>query len=893
MKLEKKIMNLKSLFLFILCIGILQVSNAQNFPRQGGGEGGGRSDRGQRPATGIPNTLEDNTPRGNAKVSGVVIDSTNSQPVEFAAVALFDSKTNQPLDGTTTNEKGEFDLKQIPAGDYKLVISFVGYANKEIKGLKLERRSNLELGKILLSSDVIQLGEVKVVGLAELIEEKVDRLVYNAEKDVTSKGGDASDIMRKVPMLSVDLEGNVSLRGSSNIRVLINNKPSTIMAATVADALKQIPAEMIKSVEVITSPSAKYDAEGTAGIINIITKKSNIQGGTLNIDTGVGNRGSNLGVRGNYRTGKLGMNLGGFGRFNYNMPGKTENVQNIGDNRITQSIESQNRGGFGRYNFGMDYDLDKNSTISAGVRYGMRNMNNTQEMTTVSKGVSSLRDVDVKDMSNTWDVNLDYIKTIKPQHEFAVLTQFSRNNGKNNFDAYRYALDGNFKELLGEEWNRNKSVNQESTVQVDYSAPLAKNQTLEMGVKGIFRQVTSDITYGGLNYNPNNLDYDQNVAGGYLSYTLTTANKYTFKAGGRYEYTVIDARERESGALNLPNYGNLVPSLNISKTFNNGKTYKLGYSRRLQRPGIRFLNPNENVANPTNVTKGNPNLDPELTDQIELGTSFFKKNFYLSVSTFARFTNNSIESIRTPSPVEGYENRIMTTYGNIGEKQNYGVNINANLTLFNKWQLNFGVDPYYAMITNNSSDPATLLENSGFVFMGRFRTSVTLGSGWAVEGFGFGRGSEVQLQGKQAGFRVYSLGFKKDFKNKRGSFGFGMENFLNDSFKMKTQLASQNFTQESVTYLFNRGFRANISYRIGKMNFTDQPRRRRSISNDDVKGGDGGGMEQGGGNTGGGNSGGGAAPASGGQRGTAPASGGTTAPASKPASSLSQPRPGN
>lgn len=837
-------MNLKPILLTLLGVSVLQVANAQDFPRPGGGEGRTRS---ERPNAAIPNTVEENSPKGNAKVSGIVVDSTTAQPVEFAAVALFDSNTNQPLDGTTTDEKGEFELKQVPAGNYKLVISFVGYTNKEIKNIKLERRSNVELGKIQLSSDVVQLGEVKVVGLAELIEEKVDRLVYNADKDLTSKGGDASDIMRKVPMLSVDLDGNVSLRGSSNIRVLINNKPSTIMAATVADALKQIPAEMIKSVEVITSPSAKYDAEGTAGIINIVTKKSNIQGGTLNIDTGIGNRGSNLGVRGNYRTGKLGMSLGGFGRFNYNMPGKTESVQRIGDNVIRQEIDSKNRGGFGRYNFGVDYDLDKTSTLSAGVRYGMRNMNNTQEMKTINPTSSSLRDVDVKDMSNTWDINLDYLKTIKPQHELAILTQFSRNNGRNDFDAYRYALDGNLKNLIGEEWNRNKSVNQESTVQVDYSAPIAKNQTLEVGAKGIFRQVTSDITYGGLAYNPNNLDYDQNVAGGYLSYTYTTNNKFTIKAGSRYEYTMIDARERESGALNLPNYGNLVPSLNLSKTFNNGKTYKLGYTRRLQRPGIRFLNPNENVANPTNVTKGNPNLDPELTDQIELGTSFFKKNFYLSVSAFARFTNNSIESIRTPSPVEGYENRIMTTYGNIGEKQNYGMNINANLTLFTRWQLNFGLDPYYASITNNSADPATLLENSGLVWMGRFRTSVTLGNGWAVEGFGFGRGKEVQLQGTQAGFRVYSLGFKKDFKNKRGSFGFGMENFLNDSFKMKTELASQNFTQNTTTYLYNRGFRANISYRIGKMNFTDQPRRRRSISNDDVKGGDGGGMEQGGG----------------------------------------------
>ncbi len=215
-------------------------------------------------------------------------------------------------------KKASFLLTKIINGDFKILISFIGYGNKTIDNIKLAKGQELDLGTIKLASNTKTLDEVTVTGQSALIEEKVDRLVYNAEKDIAAKGGDATDILRKVPLLTVDLDGNVSLRGSQNIRVLINNKPSTIIASSVADALKQIPADQIKTVEVITSPSSKYDAEGSGGIINIITKKNSLQGLNLNVDSGVGNRGSMLSLNGSYRKGKAGFSLGGFGRGNYN-----------------------------------------------------------------------------------------------------------------------------------------------------------------------------------------------------------------------------------------------------------------------------------------------------------------------------------------------------------------------------------------------------------------------------------------------------------------------------------------------------------------------------------------------------------------------------------------------
>lgn len=824
---------------------------------------------GQKPATAIPGTANDTSPRGNAKLTGVIVDSTNNRPVEFASVALIDTKTKKPIDGAVADEKGKFTLNKLPEGNFQLLISFVGYKNKTIANVKLNRKGDTDLGNIVLSPDIRTLKEVEVVGQANMVEEKVDRLVYNADKDITAKGGDATDVMRKVPLLSVDLDGNVSLRGSSNVRVLINNKPSTIVASSVADALKQIPADMIKTVEVITSPSAKYDAEGSAGIINIITKKTTLQGFTLNVDAGAGNRGSNLGLNGNLRTGKMGFSLSGFGRANYNVIGKFANTQETfgsnGTTRTEQSADTRNHGIFGQYTLGWDYDISKNSSITASLRYGARNNYQNQDnflTRTLTPGAYfpnvNVRNVLTKDLSGTVDANIDYTRTYKPQHELSVSAQYSRNNRNNDFTA-DILSNADFTTIANRQQNLNNSYNQETTVQGDYQTPIGKNQLLEFGGKGIFRQVESAFSYnygigtGELSTDPtrtaNTLNYDQTIGAGYASYTLTTKSKYTVKAGARYEYTTIHANYSQNqpgelgGAagqdLGIPNYGNLVPSINISKALKGGKTVKLAYNRRLQRPGIQFLNPNVNTSNPTNISQGNPLLSPELTDNFELSSSAYVKSVYLNVSLFARQTNNSITSVRD-TVTTSVGRAIRTTYQNIGKESAYGVNVFGNATLFSKWQIGGGVDAYYAYLTNNSSIYIYNATNSGWVVTGRFFTNLTLKNGWGIQGFGFIRGRQVQLQGYQGGFAFYSLGLKKDMKNKRGSFGIAGENFFNHPFTIHSESNSPIFAQNSMTSLYNAGIRVNFSYKIGKLSF-DQPQRRkgRSVENDDIKAGEG------------------------------------------------------
>ncbi len=806
----------------------------------------------------------------SGKISGIVMDAKTNLPVEFATIALADA-TGKTIDGTIADAKGKFTIPKVADGTYSLVISFIGYETITKTDLLVDDKKNdVNIGTIKISEEATQLGEVVVEAKKDLVEERVDRTIYNAENDATTRGGDATDVLKRVPMLSVDLDGNVSMRGSTNIMVLINNKPSTIMANSVADALKQIPSDQIKTVEVITSPSAKYDAEGSAGIINIITKKNTLEGLTLNVDAGVGYRGSNLGLNGNYRKGKMGFSLGGFGRAQYNVEGAFENNQTTIDGANTfetiQKANNRSEGIFGNYNLGWDYDINKKNSVTASVRYGLRNNNSYQDGLTsesfqngsTTPLSSSLRNVTTKDLSGTIDLNFNYTHLFeKPQQEFSILALYSRNDRNNDFT--NSILDVSTEDITQRFKNENDGLNEEYTIQADYQTPISDNQMFEIGAKSIRRKVLSDFAYftadgsdGDFVLQPNQnlsnqLNYNQDVLASYMSYTYSAKNGYSLKGGARYEYTIINAYTRSESDIEIPEYGVLVPSVNASKKLKKG-TLKASYNRRIQRPSIQYLNPNIQASNPFQRTIGNPSLDPEYTNNFELGYSTFIKGTSLNFTGFVRNSNNAIQSLRN---VAG--DTIITTYANIGQENAYGMSFFANVSV-GKLSINGGGDVYYADLSNNVPDPTLNASNSGIVYSGRLFGSYDLGKQWALQGFSFYRGRRVNLQGYQGGFGTYSLGARKEFKSKKGSVGFGLENFLAPSMKIRNNTETPTISQSSVTVLNNFSFRINVSYRIGKMSFEQQRRRNRSINNDDLKeGGDGGGggMDGGGGNQGG------------------------------------------
>jgi outer membrane receptor for ferrienterochelin and colicin len=803
--------------------------------------------------------------KGPARIIGVAKDLKTGQPVGYATAALYKVGTDVSTSGAVADGDGAFYITGFQTGEYELHISFLGYETaKRVVNIN-STESDINLGEIGMSDEGLALEEVTVQGQRELIEERVDRTIYKAENDKTTAGGDGTDVLRRVPMLSVDLDGNVSMRGSSNILVLINNRPSAIAASSIADALKQIPADEIKAVEVITSPSAKYDAEGTSGVINIVTKKNNLQGATLNVNSGFGLRGSNLGLQGSARKGKFGFSLGGFGRAGYNVLGRFENEQLATSTsgsiaRTLQSAETERRDMFGRYNLGIDYDINQYNFLTAAVNFGFRNSKNwqtdflTQKFMEGSEPSIENREVYALDNSNSVDVSLNYTKTFERKgRELSFLTLYSTNARENDKTNTLFGEDNEV--IASRLRNVNPSKNEEFTLQLDYVTPVDEKGTkiLEYGAKNILRKSYSDYSNflaEGPNgdyvemqdaRSSNDFNYDQNVTAGYVSYTTPFLKNYTLKGGVRYEYTNINADFKTEFAADIPSYGTFVPSFNASRRLANGNLIKAAYNRRIQRPSLMFLNPNiDAVGNQVQITQGNPELDPEMTDNYELGYSTFIKSTTLNFTGFYRNTTGSIQPIRTVQS----DNRIFTTYDNIGREQAVGTNIFFNVNISNKLSLSGGGDLYYAMLDNGLSDPQYAATNNGFVVSGRLFGNYTLPKDWQVQVFSFARGRQVQLQGTSGGFAMYGLNFNKQFNEKRGSIGFGAENFLMKEFKIRNEIITPTIMQNSINAMRNTNFKVNFSYRIGKMSMDQKgPRRRKSVNNDDLKeGGEGGGQ---------------------------------------------------
>lgn len=832
---------------------VVMLISSPIFAQMGGypGMGGGGDRRaGQSTQMGMPGMPgmrngqqqgQDQLEMGDGKIKGSLIDSVTKKPVEFATIALYKkADKTKPVDGTMSDELGKFAIKDLPDGEFFLKISFIGYEDKIIDlPTTAKAMKKLNLNGIVMSPSAKLLEEVTITGQKSLLEDKVDRLVFNAEVDKTSQGGNAGDVLRKVPMLSVDLDGNVSMRGSQNVRVLINNKPSTIMASSISDALKQIPAEMIKTVEVITSPSAKYDAEGTSGIINIITKKNNLQGITGMVNAAAGNRGSNLFGNLNYRQGKFGSTLSGGGNMFYN-PSKNEITQKTTAESVvfktTQESKNFDNGLFGNLQWGADYDFNTKNSLSTGVRYGRRGFNNTQDITSTTlkndAAFSSFtRDVANKNQNQSVDINLDFVRKFEnPQKEFGILSQYSQSNSDNSFE---FTQDG------VKFTNPNTGLTREATFQMDFQTPIKDNQIFEIGAKNVFRNIGNDYEYllQGKTV-ANSFVLDQNVSAGYLSYTLSTKNKFSFKPGLRYEYTLNDASLINS-KLNVADYGNLIPSLQLSKNLGGGKTIKASYNRRIQRPSLRFLSPGANTSNSQNITIGNPELLPELTNAYEANISAFKKATSINVSLFYRDTRDAITQVRTTTETGG----IITQFLNVGKAQSYGINLFGSTRITQKWQLNLGTNIFNQVVSN----PTTNESNSGVVLEGNFFLMGQLPKNWAFQAFGFLRGPQVQLQGRQSGFGTMNMGVRKDFKDKKGSIGLSIDNPFTKGLKFVSTFESPTLYQEAINLRYNRGVRLTFSRQFGKMSFGNMNRKKK-INNDDTKQDDSG--NQGGGNGG-------------------------------------------
>lgn len=793
----------------LLCLGLIFVIGAKaQFPGMGGA---------QKPSV-------------TGRITATIIDSLTKQPVDYATVSLAKVKDGKAVNGGVTDEKGKLVLQNVAADEYKLSIGFIGYKSKTIIVKTTLAKPDQNLGTVVLVPTANVLNEVTVEGKKAIIENKIDRMVYNAEADATNAGGDATDVMRKVPMLSVDVNGNVQLRGGA-VRVLINGKPSGTMANSVADALKMLPAEQIKSVEVITSPSAKYDAEGSGGIINIITKKSNAQGVSGSVNTSVGTRQNNGSFNLTAKTNRLSVNAALGGSYAYPQNSRVSFLnETAGTTTFQDGFSKWARPGYNG-SFGVDYDINAYNNISSTIKYNDFSNGGPGEATININGLA-LQNISDMDMGfNNMDWNVDYKRTSKKEgEEFSVSGQLSQ--GRNTTEFSNILRTAGVPDIITA--NDNVGKNNEYTLQTDYILPITKKTTLETGLKGIARNIASDYTQAAQDF-----DYNQNVASAYGVIGFDLTKKIKFKGGLRAEYTDISGVFANS--LPIKNdYLNLFPSAVVSQTLKDNKTtLKLSYNRRVQRPSLFYLNPFRNESNQFSVSEGNPNLDPEISDNYEFGYSTFIKGSIINASVFYRRTGDVIESAIQPLTENGVD-KVLTTFINVGTSETYGLNVFGSYNPMPKWTLmtNIGLNTYQVSNEFTGVNTPTFLNYNWFL-----RSATTFSKGLSIEFFGVLNSPRRTFQGKTDAMVFYGGAIKKEILKKKGSIGLNTLNPFNRDLHIKTVNTTSNTFQSTNIYYPLRSFGVNFSYSFGKLKFTEK----KKVKNDDMKQGE----QQGGGQMGG------------------------------------------
>lgn len=782
----------------------------------------------------------------------VQVDS--GEDVAFATVTLQDDSANV-VTRQASDASGRFEVKVSEAGKYILILSAVGYSVTEKEVIVEDGETTKDLG-IIKMEEGVELKEVTVSAQKPLIKSDPDKLVYSVESDPDSKSNTLLEMIRKVPLLSVDAEENVTLNGQSNYKVLVNGKSSSLMSNNFKEVVKSMPANSIKDIEVITNPSSKYEAEGVGGIINIITAKQHNNGYT-------GSVGANANSRGGYGVnGYISANIDKFS-FSTNIYTNTfrqpatesfsdrENFEHENLHYLRTDSRGKYNGTGNSLNFEAGYEIDTFNLISASAwgylgNHKSDNFSRSEYRNIHRDPISRYtNDSDNKYEYGYLSGNIDYQKSFMKKDK-TLTTSYKIDYNPQNTKSNSF-VDGELNYETYRRKSKNNSSGQTHTLQLDYFDPLTDNHQIETGVKAIYRRNVSDSDIQrqdstSLNWYDdidrlNDLDYNQYIMGMYAGY-LFKYKKTSTKVGVRGEYTWNDGVFKSKVNTEFNNtFFNLIPYINFSYSLKPTQTIKASYTQRLYRPGIWALNPYVDDADPMNISYGNPNLDSEVAHSFNVTYSNFAPKFNVNVSLTASITDNAIEYY---SFVEDDGVRH-STYDNIGSNQRYGANMYASYRPNGKVNLTLNGRLNYSVIeANNDLDRS----NEGFNAGGNFNARFVFWKGGSVSANAGGSTRRIMLQGKSSGYYYTQFGVsQKLLKDK-----MDIACYISDPFWYKMYYKSDyddpTYTQHSENYRYGQTVRVSVTWRFGKMN-TQVKKARRGISNDDQRNGDEGGGGQG------------------------------------------------
>jgi ferric enterobactin receptor len=781
----------------------------------------------------------------NITLSGKVFDKSTNQPLEYATIAIINKQTGKIINGTVADVNGVFGISNIPFGSYKINIEFIGYERSTIDSISINsNKRSVSLGAIFLTPKTQTLNTVTVIGDRPVVENKIDKIVYNVSNDITSQGGAAIDVLKKVPQVTVDIDGNVELQGNSNIRFLINGKPSSVFGNSLSDALASIPASQIKSVEAITNPGAKYDSQGTGGIINIILFNNRMQGVNGNINLSAGTRLENGSVNLNIRHNKFGVNafFSGNGQLKSQMPYSqdrfaTDTSAKTITNLLQNSLTDFERNGF-RSGVGFDWNLSKNDVITGSVGYNQFSNQNqgitNQEQLILDfsdnpiSDIYTIRNSDSRFRISAIDYSLDYKKKFKKEgQELDILYNASNGNPYGNYTQSQ-SYKGQSVPYSGS-LSTNPGTDNETEISVDYTYPVNSNFLIESGAKTTFQNIKSIADVSVLNPSSDefindtlqsyHLNYKMRVYAGYLSSTFKLFNYLNVKAGIRYEYTNVKI---DFPNTTVPPYGTIVPSIVLSHDFNKGQSLKLSYSKRIERPEYRDLNPFINLSDTFNITTGNPLLKPEIGNNFELGyNNTFKKGGNIYIALIERINTSDLKPVTTfyPTYLIGdsiYTNVSVTNRQNIGEEYNTGISASGSYPISTKLNIRGNLMVTHRYTVNNTGIGD---QSSGLRVRVNMNLTYQLPKDLVFELFGNYSSATQNIQGKSPQFFIYTFALRKLFWDKKASLGFTATNPFNKYVRQLTTISTESYISEVVRQMPLRSFGISFTYKFGKLEF--------------------------------------------------------------------------
>ncbi len=755
---------------------------------------------------------------GNYKIFGKVVEISSAHTIDYATIVVSDKTSGKILSGTTTEGGGKFQLFT-NTRNISIEVSFIGYTTIKIESISFE--GNIaDLGLIKLGEDTQTLDEVVVVGEKSTTEFKLDKRVFNVGKDLSTTGASALEVLNNVPSVNVNIEGQVSLRGSSGVQILINGKPS-ILSDEASNALGTITADMIEKVEVITNPSAKYEAEGTAGIINIVLKKNEKKGfnGSISLNSGVPHNHS-VGLSLNRRTEKFNLFTQlGVGYRELPRDNENTNIDKINNTELNSVGEEFRNETFYNFILGSDYYINAQNviTLSGSFAYEIEDQPSETEFSLLSGGNIEREWTrrEVTEATNPkFQYELQYKRDFQDSRDHQLLfSAIGRFFGKDQSSVFTNEFtqgDNNLNDQVTEtEFKEGKY-----TFNLDYTRPFDDKWTMEIGTQYLINNVSNDFSVSNeidgtfvIDQGLTNLfEYDQKVLGIYGTGSYE-GNIWGLKLGVRAENTDLSTLLVNTNMDNNQNFTNFFPSAHTSYKISDAISFQAGYSRRIYRPRLWDLNPFFNIRNNFSVRVGNPGLFPEFTDSYEIGSIFIFSDVSLNANVYHRYTTDKIERVST------FENNINTFRPeNVGTNKATGLEVNFKYSPSHKFT--FNGDANYNIFKREGKFNDQIFDFSADQWSGKLTTKYKVSKSLDLEMTGRHGSRRQTIQGTIAANTFADFGLR--FKILKGRGVFNMS--IRDVFASRVR---QNTVDQDDFYLYSRSQRGRFvtfgfSYGFGK-----------------------------------------------------------------------------